>query len=175
MKKIMLLAAVSFLLLISCRKEIDSPEIQPTEIAATLNNNSVDAVPINHQETFPVQGSGWNSCTQEFVDFSGTGHLEIRGMISDSKITFVQHVNVLNVKGLGRTSGTEYVGTSTFNYTNTSNFNTQLVYQQKSTSNYVALGGDGSFSIINDWHLTVNANGDVTFFFTTGGDIIKCR
>jgi hypothetical protein len=175
MKKIILLTAVSLLLLISCRKEIDSSRIQQSEIAATLNSNSVHAVPINSQETFAVQGSAWNSCTQEFIDFSGTGHLEIRGMISDNKITFAQHVNVSNVKGLGRTSGTEYVGTSTFNYTNTFNFNTQFVYQQNSTTNYVALGGNGSFSIINDWHLTVNANGDVTFFFTTGGDIIECR
>lgn len=162
-------------MLISCRKEIDSSEMQQSEIAATLNNNSVHAVAINYQETFAVQGTGWNSCTQEFVDYSGTIHFTIRGMISDNKITFVQHGNASNVKAVGRTSGTEYVVTQTFNYTNTSNFNTQFVYQQNSIINYVALGGDGSFSRINDWHLTVNANGDVAFFFSTGGDIIECR
>lgn len=175
MKKIILLAVVLFVLSISCRKEMDSSKIPPTEIAATLNNNSVHAVPINYRETFAIQGTGWNSCTQEFVDFNGTGFYEIRGMISDNKITFVQHLNASNVKGLGRTSGTEYVGTQAFNYTNTFNFNSQFVFQQNSIINYVALGGDGSFSIINDWHLTVNANGDVSFFFSTDGDIIECR
>ena len=188
MKKIFFFTAIAFLTLSSCRKEsatferfttskeaTRSSEDQSPAVVSNSTNNSVNAVPINESGTFPVNGSTWNSCTQEFIDFSGTGHFQIRGMISDNKITFVLHFNLSNVKGVGRTSGTQYVTTGTFNYSNTFNFNTQFVYQQSASTNYIALGSGLSFTVINDWHLTVNANGDVTSFFTTGGDVIKCQ
>ena len=96
-------------------------------------------------------------------------------MISDNKITYVLHMNYANLKGIGETSGTSYVSTSTFNYSNTDNFGGQFVYQQSASTNYIALHGPGSFTVINDWHLTVNANGEATFFFTTDGDVITCK
>lgn len=168
--------AIALLMLSSCKKDVaTSLKEPPARIESSSAENSVNAVPINYSETFPVSGSTWNSCTQEFIDFSGTGHVEVRGMISDSKITFVLHFNYPNVKGLGRTSGIKYISNSTFNYTNTFNFNTQFVYQQSASTRWIAQGSGLSFTIVNDWHLTVNANGDVTHFFTTGGDVIECH
>jgi hypothetical protein len=122
-----------------------------------------------------IQGSVWNSCTGEFIELSGTANFQVRGMISDNKITYILQVNYSNVKGVGTTSGTQYVTNSTFNYSNTFNFNTQFVYQQSASVRYIAQGSGLSFTIINDWHLTVNANGEETHFFTTGGDIVVCK
>lgn len=176
MKKIFVFTAIAFLILSSCKKEIATSLVEPVpKIESSSTSNSVHAVPISVKETFVVQSSTWNSCTQEFIDFSGTGHFEIRGVISDNKITFILHYNVSNVKGVGRTSGTRYVSTETFNYSNTFNFNTQFVYQQRHSLRYIALGKENNFALENDWHLTVNANGDVAFFFTTGGDVIICQ
>ncbi len=176
MKKIFFFTAISFLVLNSCKKEATKfLDEQSSEIINSSTNNSVQAVPISSKETSALQGERWNPCSQEFVDFSGTIYTEVRGVITSNKITFVLHINVSNVRAVGRTSGTEYVTTGTFNYSNTFNFNTQFVYQQRSSTNFIALGKDSNFSIENDWHLTVNANGDVSFFFTTGGEVIKCQ
>ena len=176
MKKIFFFTAITFITLSSCRKDLATSSKEPeAKVVSHSANNSVNTVPISDKSTYVLEGSTWNSCAQEFIDYKGTGHYEIRGMISDNKITFVLHVNASNIKAVGRTSGTEYVTTYAFNYTNTFNFNTQFVYQQNSSNNWVAKGSGLSFSVINDWHLTVNANGDVTFFFTTGGDVIECK
>lgn len=137
---------------------------------------TANAVPINVRETFPVNFTAWNDCTGELVDFSGTGHFHIRGMISDGKITFALHYNTSNVKGIGQTSGTRYVSSETFNYSNTDNFtNPSIIYQQRQTINYVALGSQNNMVVENDWHLTVNAIGEVAFFFTTEGFVVSCQ
>ena len=176
MKKILILSTIA-LLSTSCRKEV--PVIQteqfPKNESRIQTSNSVQAVPISYQETYEFQSTVWNSCSQEFVDLSGTGRIQIRGMISNNKITYILHYNAANVKGTGQTTGTEYIATSTFNYSNTDNFNNQLVYQQRASTHYIATTGEANFTVDNNWHLTINANGEVTFFFTTGGDVISCQ
>lgn len=175
MKKLILFAAV-ILIGASCKKDVPLLPGQQREATVAISaDNSVNAVPLNFTETFEVSGSAWNSCEGEFIDFTGSGRVQVRGMISNNKITYVLHSNLSGVKGYGRTSGTEYVTTSTFNYSNTFNFNTQYVYQQRGTTNFIAKGKEADFTIENDWHLTVNANGVTTFFFTTGGDVVTCR
>jgi hypothetical protein len=174
MKKIILLAAIIISFGTSCKKdEVLLPQAQ--DAVGLSDNNSVGAVPINFSESVTVSGSTWNNCADEFIDFSGIGHVQVHGVISNNKITYILHYNASGVKGYGRTTGTEYVTTQAFNYSNTYNFNTQYVYQQRSTINFIAKGKDGSFTVEDNWHLTVNANGDVTFFFTTGGVTITCR
>jgi hypothetical protein len=165
------------LALFSCSKNEASLNFQhnPMVEIKAESSKSVNAVPISESGTFPFQSFIWNPCTQEFIYFSGSLHYQLHGMISNNKITYVLHLNSSGVKGLGETSGTSYVSTSTFNYSNTDNFGGQLVYQQSASTNYLALGTAGSFTVINDWHLTVNANGVATFFFTTDGDVTSCK
>ncbi len=176
MKNVILIAAVIVFFGTGCEKDVAvSPQDQVQNVEALPGDNSVNAVPINFSESFTMLSSTWNQCAGEFIDFAGIGHVQVRGVVTDKKITFVLHYNLSNVKGYGRTSGTEYVTTSTFNYSNSVNFNGQYVHQQRATSNFIAKGKDADFTVENDWHLTVNANGLTTFFFTTGGDVITCR
>ena len=179
MKKIFLFTAIALLSICSCRKDIAiSSEQQSTKIESTFTANSVEAIPINYDETlyFPAGVSMFNSCTQEYIDFSGSVHIRIRGVISDNKITFIAHFDVQNVKGIGQITGTKYVTTETFNYSSTDIFNSESIeYQQRYSLHYISLGKESNFTLENDWHLTINANGDVAFFFTTGGDIISCQ
>jgi hypothetical protein len=176
MKNVILLSAVIIFFGTSCKKDVPVLPQDPVQDAVALSeNNSVNAIPINFSESFTMLSSTWNNCSGEFIDFSGIGHVQVRGVITDNKITYVLHYNLSNVKGYGRTSGTEYVTTSTFNYSNSVNYNTQYVYQQRATSNFIAKGKDSDFTVENNWHLTVNANGLTTFFFSTGGDVITCR
>lgn len=176
MKRLVIYSAI-VLTLFSCNKNEASLTIQQhslVEIKAE-SSKSVNAVPIRESGTFPFQSFIWNPCTQEFIYFTGSLHYQLHGMISNNKITYVLHFNTSDVKGLGETSGTNYVSTSTFNYSNTDNFGGQFVYQQSASTNYLALGAAGSFTVINDWHLTVNANGVATFFFTTDGNVTSCK
>jgi len=176
MKQVYFFMILAFFILSSCRKKIALSSEEPMlKSISSISTNDVEAVPINFTETYFYESSVWNSCLKEFIDFSGTVHVEIRGMVSNNKITFVLHLNASNMKGVGRTTGTQYVTTSTFNFSNSFNFNTQFVYQQRATTRYVAIGSGTSFTVENDWHLTVTANGDVAFFFSTDGDVVKCQ
>jgi hypothetical protein len=178
MKKIFFFAAIASLSIYSCRKDIaTSTEQQPTEIERT-STNSVRAVPINWDTTLymPDGVSMFNTCTQEYINFSGSVHIHIRGVISDNKITWIGHYDVQNVKGVGQITGTKYVTTETFNFSSTDNFNSESIeYQQRYSLHYVSLGKTSNFTLVNNWHLTINANGDVSFYFSTEGDIIQCQ
>ena len=175
MNKLFIYTAIALTALSCTKNEAALTGQQPTLSLTAASSNSVNAVPINASASFPIETFIWNPCTLEYIYFTGTFQYRLRGMISDNKITYVLHMNYANLKGIGETSGTSYVSTSTFNYSNTDNFGGQFVYQQSASTNYIALQGTGSFTVINDWHLTVNANGEATFFFTTGGDVISCK
>lgn len=176
MKKMFFYAAIVFMAIGSCKKADLQTSTEHLSMTNTAASAAATVQHIKESDTSPVSFSVWNPCTEEYVTISGTLHYILRWVISDNKETFVLHFNASNVKGVGQTSGTEYVTTSTFNYSNTNSFTGELrVFQQSASTQYVALGGEGSFTIINDWHLTVNANGEETRFFTTGGDVISCK
>lgn len=176
MKKMFFYTAIVFLATGSCKKadlQTFTPEYTP---ASTATTEAVTVQHIKESDTSPFSFSVWNPCTNEFVTISGTLHYILRWVISDNKETFVLHFNASNAIGVGQTSGTHYVTTSTFNYSNTNSFTgEQRVFQQSASTHFVDQGGEGSFTIINDWHLTVNANGEETRFFSTGGDVTSCQ
>lgn len=177
MKKRFIYAAIAMITMSSCSKNVSRIQEEQTQqsIPATIANG-VNAVPISDNANFDYYNYIWNSCANEWVQLSGTGHFELRGMISERKITYVLHFNLSNVRGVGVNTGNEFLTTQSFNYSNTASFTSgQQVYQQRGSIHFIDPGGDGSFTIENDWHLTVNANGDVTFFFTTGGDVVTCQ
>jgi len=178
MKKIFLFTAITFLTLSSCKKEVATSYGEQQKIISSSTNNSVNAVPINWDTTWyePAGVSMFNSCTQEYINFTGSIHIHIRGVISDNKITWLGHYDVQNLKGVGQITGTKYVTTETFNFSSTDNFNSEFIeYQQRYSLHYISLGKTSNFTLVNNWHLTINANGDVTVYFSTEGDIIKCQ
>lgn len=178
MKKIFFFTAITFLTLSSCRKEAARSLDESPKIISNATTNSVNAVPINWDTTWyePAGVSMFNSCTQEYINFTGSIHIHIRGVISDNKITWIGHYDVQNLKGVGQITGTRYVTTEAFNFSNTSDFNTEsVVYNQRYSLHYISLGKESNFTLVNNWHLTINANGDVAVFFSTDGDVIKCQ
>jgi hypothetical protein len=179
MKKIFFFTAITFLTLTSCRKEATtSLDEQSPEIINNSTTNSVNAVPINWDTTWyePAGVSMFNSCTQEYINFTGSIHIHIRGVISDNKITWIGHYDVQNLKGVGQITGTRYVTTESFNASYTSNFDTEsIVSDQHYVLHYISLGKETNFTLENTIHLTINANGDVTVSLDTGGDIITCQ
>ncbi|MCU7550494.1 hypothetical protein OCK74_15355 [Chitinophagaceae bacterium LB-8] len=172
MKKLFVCTAIAIIAFSSCEKE----SLQFAE-GQTLYTSAIaqSGTPFNFAETFAIQWNAWNDCTGEWVVFSGTGHYSVHGVINDNKATFSLHYNTSNAKGVGLTSGRQYISTETFNYTNNGSFiNEQIVFQQRGTIKYISIGSLDNFNLENDWHLTINANGEVTFFFSTNGPVISC-
>ena len=177
MKKKFYYAFIALITMSSCSKDASLIRDEQIEETATMAAaNGINAVPISEKANFDYYNYIWNSCANEWVQLSGTGHFELRGMISESKITYILHFNLSNVRGIGLNTGNEFLTTQSFNYSNTASFTgNQQVYQQRGSIHFIDPSGDASFTIENDWHLTVNANGTVTFFFTTGGDVVTCQ
>ncbi len=178
MKKIIFFTAIAVLTLSSCRKEATSSEEQMSKIVNSSTANSVRAIPIRYDNDlyFPDGVSMFNTCTHEYINFSGYVHINIRGVINDNKITWIGHYDVHNAKGVGQLTGTRYVTTETFNWSITDKFDTELYETQfRYFLRYITLGKETNFTLENVVHLTVNANGEVTASFDTGGDIIKCQ
>jgi hypothetical protein len=177
MKKMFFYATIVFTTMSSCSKNASltqDEQMEPTVAAAA--SKGINAVPISESSNFDYYNYIWNSCANEWVQLSGTGHFQLRGMLSEGKITYVLHFNLSNVRGVGLNTGNEFLTTQSFNYSNTASFTgDQQVYQQIGSIHFINPSGDASFTIENDWHLTVNANGDATFFFTTGGDVVTCQ
>ena len=173
MKRIFLYSAF-LTLLASCTK--DAVTVNNTAERQPITAAGVNAFPLNDGFEFEVNTSIWNTCTNEPVLISGTFRLFIRGMASDSKVTFILHTNYSGIKGVGLYTGTEYVSTGTFTYINNDNPGDQILWQQNQVLKFVALAGaEGSFTTINDWHLTVNANGEEPRFISTFGDVTTCK
>ena len=176
MKKLFLYTVLALVVFNSCSK--DDTLSSEDHTAADLTAASAHPANVEHikeSEIFAYADAVWNPCTEEYVDISGTVHYQLRWIISNNKLTYVLHFNASNLKGIGRTSGTRYVTTSTFNYNNTDNLGEQVLFQQCASTHYTALGADGSFTVVIDWHLTINANGEEAVFFTTDGGVIACK
>jgi hypothetical protein len=175
MKKIFFIAAIALATLNSCTKEaLNSTE---NEIVASNESSANRAYKwVDTNETFAVHWWGWNECTGEMVEFIGTGHLRVQGSVTKNGFNFTMHYNAANIKGVGQTSGTIYRTTDSFNYHHKGNFtNGQLVYQQTGIIKYTSAGNEPNLFSEDNWHLTINANGEVTSFSTTGGRIYSCR
>ena len=177
MRKMLFYTAIALIAMNSCQKTDLRSSTEPSTLTVDqAANRSANVQHVKESDTSPIELSVWNPCTEEYVDISGTLHYILRWIISENKETYVLHFNASNLRGVGRTSGTPYVTTSTFNYSNTNSFTGEhKVFQQSASTNFVAAGGEGSFTIINDWHLTVNANGEETRFFTTEGEVTSCK
>jgi hypothetical protein len=182
MKKMFVFAATALLALSACKKE----DVRSSQVEGTLSKSQVVASGpnavngsekwIDVKETFPVQFSAWNMCTGEMVDFSGTGHLSIQGSVNNNGYNFKMHYNAMGIQGVGQTSGIIYRTTDSFNYHNKGSFeNGQVVYNQTGTIRYTSAGNEPDLVSEDGWHLTVNANGEVTSFYTTAGRIYSCR
>jgi hypothetical protein len=174
MKKMFIYTAIVCLALTS----FTNKPLQSLERQLSLPNTSPNnAITFQYNDSYPVQWYAWNGCTGEWVEFNGTGHTRLSGVINNNVVTFSLHYNAADIKGVGLSSGTSYITTDYFNYTNKASLiNGQVVFQQRGTMKFIATGSPNIKYVVEDnWHLTLNANGEVTKFYSTGGDVITCE
>ena len=118
--------------------------------------------PIKVDIPISFTGSFNNSCTGEMVTLTETGELNFRGVINDNRVNLSEHVNV-QLNGVGQTSGATYVGHVSENITiNRSLINGAVEFNFVVNVNINTSGGGNNVKITLTFHVTVNANGDVT-------------
>jgi len=108
-------------------------------------------------------------CGGELVDVSGDVHVVSQVTVRmDGSFHVVQHVNFIDVKGVGETTGNDYRVPNTFN--SPSNFDVDATGSANAITSFhlVSVGPDQSTSNLTVqavFHLTVNSNGQITSNF----------
>jgi hypothetical protein len=114
--------------------------------------------------SFPFSGSFLNPCTNENIDFSGTV-LVVLDTTEDNRPALEGHSVQIAVKGVGQTTGTQYVWVFSNTVTDTTSDNGASAETTTTYDRIVApgAGNDLLFAIV--FHETINANGDPVALF----------
>jgi hypothetical protein len=126
----------------------------------TITNTST---PISFSAPVPCANGG----VGEVVDFTGTIHELIRTTVNDNHVSSTLEENFQGLKGTGETTGDTYVGNGHV----TESLSGSLTNGQLTETAVLheAFNGQGSapnLTISELFHITVNANGDVTTSFS---------
>lgn len=129
-------------------------------VALAAPAQAADGVTVSR---FPVGFSFFNPCTNENVDVSGTALTVIDTTPDDHGLT--GHSVDIALKGVGQTTGAQYVSVGTNTVTDIESDNGALVETTTTQSRLVTPGpgNDLLFAIV--FHETINANGDVAVEF----------
>ena len=114
---------------------------------------------------FPLNsppGGVYNDCTNEYVVFSGSFNLIVRRVESDAdQVMWLIHQGI-NVKGVGQTTGTEYISNEVFTYKTHDGPNSANVFQIAYPMHVHSKGGEYWSAGMIQIHATLDANGDLT-------------
>ena len=110
----------------------------------------------------PPPGGVYNRCTDEFMLIAGEYNLAVRMVTSAAGGTQFRVHSQANVKGVGATSGVEYVSLDLLNLTENAGENGAAVFHLQYPIRYIAKGGLPNVSGHMAIHVTVNADGTVT-------------
>ena len=148
-KNFLLLIVLTGAIVVSCEKTETMPAMQPEQPVMTKA--------VERYRDVPIDAVFYNACCDEQVYITGTAHL----MITKNVI----RLNVSDQQGVGLTSGYSYTGVGQGVETNV--FYTHQ-YDGTLTSILNMSNNNGcSFRVQATFHVTVNANGEVTADFQT--------
>ena len=114
---------------------------------------------------FPLEsppGGVYNDCTGEYVVFSGTFNLVVRRVESTAEqVMWLIHQGI-NVKGIGQTTGMEYISNEVFTYKTHDGPNSANVFQIAYPMQVHSKGGEYKSAGMIQIHATLDANGNLT-------------
>jgi hypothetical protein len=121
------------------------------------------AVPFNNQTTVDINTILVNPCTGEPIQFTGTGHFSAHGVINGNRFSMHSHFNGQGIHGEGLINGTSYTGSEADNSSvNGPASNGAFTITETNSFKMVTSGGGNNFTVKALFHVTVNANGDLT-------------
>jgi hypothetical protein len=130
-------------------------------LSSFMSGRSTGNGPFNSIETTEVQGSFFNECTGEFVNYTGTVHTNVFGMFRANKI-FVNYHSQYSFVGVGATSGKTYRANQQDHYSESSTATGSSRMQVSSTANWITSGNKNNFTTTSASQVSVNSRGEVT-------------
>jgi hypothetical protein len=161
MKRLPLVLPIAALLVACAQSPVtpDQDALNDLGFSASTSTDNI-VIPLD----FVVFVSCANGGQGEFVQLSGSLHILYHLTISSSGIvSFKDHFQPMSVSGTGLTTGAAYHGTGV---TQDHNYFGQVGQTVSFIDNYRIIGqGPGNnFTLHENFHVTVNANGTVTTF-----------
>ncbi len=117
--------------------------------------------PFNSVETMDVEGSFFNECTNEWVNYTGTVHATVFGMFRANKV-FVNYHATYSYVGVGQTSGKTYRSNSQERYSESATSRGTARIQTSTTGRWVVSGSRNNFTTSTSSQVSVNSRGVVT-------------
>jgi len=148
-----------------------------TPLIAAMAILALGALPLARAEvvynvSMPLDGVISNPCTGEDFVMSGSGRLIMRETITANGSHYGMHFNSEGMRGVGLTSGRMYRVMDSWN--ESGYIGKGQVITSGETFQIIGRGGMADFVVHTLFHLTMDANGDMTAFFNKGGTI-ECR
>jgi hypothetical protein len=116
---------------------------------------------------FPIADTIDDPCTGEVVDLTGTAHIVFTMTVNDNRGSLMFHANSIE-SGVGETTGASYTLPANFSDHIEGSFVNGQFTQTTVIRNLrlITAGGGNNFLTFDDtFHITANANGDVTVEF----------
>lgn len=111
-----------------------------------------------------------NICNGEEVDLEGTGHYVISTTQNANRLSLKANVNI-HLTGIGENTGSRYVFNQNSQQIKNFTVDTELTYPyvltEKLRYRLVSQGSQGNDYLTAMFHMTVNANGNITAYIDT--------
>lgn len=130
-------------------------------LSSFMSSRPPGNAPFSAVETTEVQGSFFNDCTGEFVNYSGTAHTNVFGMFRANKI-FVNIHTVYSFVGVGETSGKTYRASMQDHYSESNTARGTSRMQTSTSGKWVTAGAKNNFTTSTASQVSINSRGEVT-------------
>ncbi len=117
--------------------------------------------PFNSVENMEVEGTFFNECTGEWINYTGSVHANIFGMFRSTRIFVNYHVQYSFV-GVGQTSGKTYRANMQEQYSESATSRGTFRMQASTNGRWVTSGAKNNFTTSTASHVSINSRGEVT-------------
>jgi len=165
MKSLLFVVMLSFTL-ISCNKEISNQPVKRTP--TTLR----DVEKFQLKISYPMEGSGYSTCAQEVISYSGELVTSVNTVQFGTVLNF-HFVFIYHISGTGLTSGKQYKFSGTYQGNETYDESTDITsfFQYSRRMMLIGQGNGVMLSSVMTYHLQLDKDGQIQIRFDDPGSI----
>lgn len=165
-------AAIFGLLVLGCTQAPSPTEVPLSELSGS--SSLAQATVFHEKFDIPVDETVFSDCAGEDIRFTGAVHGEAHTVVdANGRLHSQSTLNDHDVSGVGLLSGTEYHRVGATNSTFNASGPPPLEVTVTNSFNFIGQGAANNTLLIETFHFTVNANGEVTA--TVGNFSFECK
>ncbi len=130
-------------------------------LSSFVSNRAPAGGPFNSVENMEVEGTFYNECTGEWINYTGTVHANVFGMFRGTRV-FVNYHATYSYVGVGQTSGKTYRSNTQERYSESATSRGTSRMQTSTNGRWVVAGGKNNFTTSTSAQVSVNSRGEVT-------------